>query len=113
MKARRESGPVMASRDFLADVGHKNPDELRTKYDLAHQIKRAIKASRLTQIEAQKLTGIPQSNISKIVSGRVSGFSVYKLMTILADLQGHVTVRVRKRDGTRRPPAVLETGRHT
>jgi predicted XRE-type DNA-binding protein len=107
MKARREKGgPILARRDFLAEVGHRNADEVRAKVELAHRIKRAIKASGRTQIQVRELTGIPQSNISKIVTGRVSGFSFYKLATILADLDGAVTIKFRKRTGARRPAAV-------
>jgi predicted XRE-type DNA-binding protein len=107
MKARgRKRRLILASEDFLADVGHKNADEVRAKFELAHRIKRAIKASGRTQVQVRELTGIPQSNISKIVTGRVSGFSVYKLATILADLDGAVTIQFRKRSGTRRPAAV-------
>jgi len=107
MRARKEKGgPVLASGDFLTDVGHKNADEVRAKFELAHRIRRAIKAAGLTQVQARALTGVPQSNISKIVTGRVSGFSVYKLATIVADLDGAVTIKFKKRPGPRRPAAV-------
>ena len=87
----------MASDDFLADVGHKNSAEMRVKFRLAYGIRQAMKARGLTQQSVQKLTGMPQSNVSKLIRGRVSGFSVFKLAEMLNGLGKEVTITVRDR----------------
>jgi predicted XRE-type DNA-binding protein len=103
----KKEGPIVVA-DFLADVGHKDSAELRVKFRLAHEIKRAIESRGFTQKRVQALTGMPQSNVSKIVTGKVSGFSVFKLAEVLNALGKEVAITVRDRGLRRRQEERIE-----
>jgi predicted XRE-type DNA-binding protein len=63
-----------------------------------HAIGQIIKRGRLTQMQVEALTGIPQSNVSRIVRGRVSGFSVSKLLEMLRSLGKDIEIILRDHD---------------
>ena len=89
------TGPIVGSGDFLADMGYANSDEMYLKFALAHAIGQIVREQRLTQIQVEELTGVPQSNVSRIVRGRVSGFSVEKLLDMLRSLGKDIEITVR------------------
>lgn len=83
---------VSECRDFLAEMGHEDPEEMRLKFSLASRIARIIDERDLRQNDAATLTGVPQPDVSKIVNGRVKGYSVWKLMKMAAALGQDVHV---------------------
>jgi predicted XRE-type DNA-binding protein len=91
------TGPIIGTSDFLADMGYVNRDEMQLKFALAHAIGQTIRKRRLTQIRVEALTGVPQSNVSRIVRGRVSGFSVSKLFEMLRSLGKDIEITLRDR----------------
>lgn len=64
----------------LKDMGYDNPDEMRIKFALANSIALTIEDLGLRQVEAAKLTGLAQSDISRIVNGNVKDVAVFRLM---------------------------------
>jgi predicted XRE-type DNA-binding protein len=86
------------SGNIFADLGLPNPEERLLKAQLAVQITHLIKAKGLTQTAAARLIGVPQPHLSDILRGRLSGYSVEKLLNIINRLGRRVEVRVGKRD---------------
>jgi predicted XRE-type DNA-binding protein len=71
MKEEIEQG----SENLYADLGHKNAEEMQAKAVLAKTIYRIIKQKKLSQPKASELLGIPQSLLSRLLQGKLAGFS--------------------------------------
>ena len=94
------SGTIIeeSSGNIFADLGLPNPEERLLKADLALNITRLIEGKGLTQTQAARLVGIPQPHLSDIMRGRLSGYSVEKLLFIINRLGRRVEVRIGTRD---------------
>ena len=57
---------------------------LAMRIDLAVEIEKFIKRNKMTQTKAAEFFGIPQPKISKIMSGKVNGFSIDYLVKVAA-----------------------------
>ena len=57
---------------------------LAMRVDLAVEIEKFIKRKRLTQTKAAAFFDVPQPKISKIMGGKVSGFSIEYLVKMVA-----------------------------
>jgi predicted XRE-type DNA-binding protein len=68
------------SGNVYADFGFANPEEAKTKAELAMLITGIIKEKGLTQIQAAELMKIDQPKVSKIVRGILSEFSIERLL---------------------------------
>jgi predicted XRE-type DNA-binding protein len=80
------------SGNIYADLGLPNPEERRTKAELARQIDAILTGRKLTQRAAAAILGIPQPKVSNIVNGRLANFSVERLMELLAILGQDVQI---------------------
>lgn len=95
MTDKERSGPVRGSGDFLKDMGYEDPDEMRVKFALANNIALTIDDRDLTQVEAARLTGLAQSDVSRIKNGIVKDYSVYRLMNALTSLGKDISISIR------------------
>lgn len=86
---------VVSSGNVFADLKVPNPEEALLKARLAVAITKAIKARGLTQTEAGKRMGLKQPKVSDILAGRLTGYSVERLMRFLTLLGQDVQVTVR------------------
>ncbi len=82
------------SGNVFADLGLPNPEERKTKAELAYQISTIIAERGLTQAQAGATLGIEQPHVSNLVRGRLSGFSVERLMSFLTQLGRDVEIVV-------------------
>lgn len=107
MKLRKETvqlpdgttGTVeFSSGNVFADLGLPNPEECLLKAQLASQINELIKSKKLTQTAAAKMAGVSQPKISEILRGRLTGYSVERLLVIISRLGRDVEVRISKKD---------------
>ena len=73
----------LSSGNVFADLNLPNPEEALTKAELARQINHVIKRKKLTQKQAALLLGIDQPKISALTSGKLSGFSLERLINFL------------------------------
>ena len=86
------------SGNVFADLGFENAEELQVKAALTRQIANRIKAFGLTQVQAGTRLGISQPDVSKLMNGRYTGYSVDRLIAILNTLEVDVEIVVRPRN---------------
>jgi len=94
----------MAIRDYVASSGNvfadlKLPraDDLLAKAELAAKIIREIERRRLTQAWAAAILGVDQPKISALKQGKLSGFSIERLMRLLLRLDRDIEITVKAR----------------
>lgn len=76
----------VSSGNVYADFGFSNPEEAKTKADLAMLITGIIKEKDLTQQQAADLMNIDQPKVSKIIRGLLSEFSIERLLKFVLAL---------------------------
>ena len=70
------------SGNVFADLGFDNPDEMQLRADLVHELREIIKRRRLTQVAAAKLLGIAQPDLSVLLRGRLTKYSLERLLRL-------------------------------
>jgi predicted XRE-type DNA-binding protein len=101
------TAPVVGSGNFLLAPGYADPDEMRVKFHLANRIALLIEDQDLRQAEVCDRTGLKQPDVSRIVNGMVSGFSVWRLLLVLKGLGQKVTISVEAAEQERTPPLAM------
>jgi predicted XRE-type DNA-binding protein len=84
-----------SSGNVFADIGLENPDEHMLKAEIAVLIGRLINRQGLTQTAAAVKVGMAQSDISRILRGQLSGYSLERLFAIVRALGQDVEIKVR------------------
>ena len=90
----REHHYTVSSGNVFADLGLPNPEEALAKAELAHKITVLIQDKGLTQVQSAKLLGIDQPKVSALIRGRLSGFSLERLMRFLLMLGQDIKITV-------------------
>ncbi len=75
-----------SSGNVFADLGLENPEELLHKSRLVSVIGSVIARRRLTQVKAAAIMGVAQSDLSKLLRGRTTSFSIDRLFGMLVSL---------------------------
>jgi predicted XRE-type DNA-binding protein len=88
------------SGNVFADLGFPDAEELQVKAALTRQIANRIKEFGLTQVQAGTRLGISQPDVSKLMNGRYTGYSVDRLIAILNPLEVDVEIVIRPRSLT-------------
>ncbi len=88
-KIHRGSGNV------FADIGVDYPGRVLARAQIMFRISEIIKERGLTQKEASKLLGIPQSKVSCLVNGKLSNFSMDHLFELLNALDRDVEIIIK------------------
>jgi predicted XRE-type DNA-binding protein len=86
------------SRNVFADLGFPDAEELQVKAALTRQIASRIKEFGLSQTQAGARLGISQPDVSKLMSGRYTGYSADRLIAILNALEVDVEIVIRPRN---------------
>lgn len=89
-----------SSGNVFADLELSEPDERLAKADLAGKIAQIINKRHLTQSQAAELLKIPQPKVSMIMNGRLKGFSMEKLMTLMMALNRDIEIVVKLKPKT-------------
>lgn len=84
-----------SSGNVFADLGLEQADVHLAKAGIAAQIARLIRERELTQTQAAELLGVDQPKISSLVRGRLSGFTLERLLRFLTDLNCDIEITVR------------------
>jgi predicted XRE-type DNA-binding protein len=88
---------VESSGNVFADLGLPKSEDLLVKAELAARIIREVERRKLTQVQAASLLGIDQPKISALKQGRLSGFSVERLLRFLLRLGRDVEITVKSK----------------
>lgn len=88
--------------NVFADLGLSQPDERLAKARLALEIGRILTKRKLTQRAAARLIRIDQPKVSRLLHGRLAGFSTERLLGFLTALGRDVEIVVRKAPPSRR-----------
>jgi predicted XRE-type DNA-binding protein len=94
MSGTDDSMVIESSGNVFADLEIADPEETLVKAELAHAITTLVSARHLTQTQAAELLGIDQPKVSALKRGRLSGFSVDRLLRFLLALDRDVEIVV-------------------
>jgi predicted XRE-type DNA-binding protein len=97
MKAMDKILVVEGSGNVFADLDLPSAADLQTKAELTRQLYQRIKALGLSQVKAAKTLGLKQPDVSKLMNGRFTGFSVERLLELLNALAVDVDIVLRPR----------------
>jgi len=90
------SGDIANSTgNVFIDLGY-SPDEaaiLQMRADLMADLRKWIKAKKLTQTKTAEVLGISQSRVSDLIRGKWERFSLEMLITLATRAGMHVTLR--------------------
>ncbi len=86
-----------SSGNVFADLNLPRADDLLAKAELAAKIIAEIQRRRLTQSQAAAILGIDQPKISALKQGKLSGFSIERLMRLLLVLGRDIEITVKGR----------------
>ena len=98
---------VESTGNVFADLGLPRPDEALAKAELAQKIVAIIHERRLTQTDAAVILGIDQPKVSTLMRGRLSGFSIERLLRFLLLLGRDVEITVKTRPRSRSQSRLL------
>ncbi len=101
MKVTRSSGNV------FADMGLPDADDALAKAKVAYVINSVIKRRKLTQVKAGEILGLDQANVSRLMCGRLNGFTLDRLFRLLNALDIDVEVTFKEKPATRPHGAVM------
>lgn len=100
MKAKRDH--TETTSNVFADLGFPNAEEMLAKAELAQKITAIIARRRLTQSQAAAVLGVDQPKVSALRRGRLSGFSLERLVRFLILLGRDVEIVVKERGPAKR-----------
>ena len=93
--------PVYRGSDnVFADLGFDNPEEMRLRADLVQQLREIIQRRRLTQAAAAKLLRITQPDLSALLHGRLTKYSLERLLRFMTILDRDVRIVVKAKAST-------------
>ena len=95
MKRKNSNKIEIGSTNVFADLEMPDANEKLVKAELALKINQIIKQKKLKQIDAAKLLGIDQSKISLLNRGRLSEFSIERLVRFLNLLNQDVEIVIK------------------
>lgn len=104
---RKGGKATHGSGNVFADLRHPEPEEALAKARLAYEIEQSIRERGLTQGEAAKILSIDQPKVSAIRNGKLSGFSVERLIRFLNALSRDVEIVVSPKPRSRRRGRLL------
>ncbi|CAN5747297.1 hypothetical protein BH23PSE1_BH23PSE1_10770 [soil metagenome] len=93
----------IGSGNVFDDLGFDNPESMSLKAALAFRISSVLKHRNLSQAAMGQALGIPQPKVSRLLSGKLDGFSVERLIHFLLRLDRDIEIAIRKRPGRARP----------
>jgi predicted XRE-type DNA-binding protein len=103
---KKKAGYEMGSGNVFADIGLPNAEEHLLKAQLVFKIDNLLKTREMKQVEAAKLFGVKQPDVSKMLHGDFRQFSVERLMRFLVALGQDVEIVVTPRRGRKKPAQI-------
>ena len=96
----------VSSGNVFADIGLPDADAHLIKAKLVLRLDRLMRERKLKQVEAARLFGVRQPDVSKMLRGDFRQFSVERLMRFLVALGQDVEIVVRPRKDKGAEPAL-------
>src|SRR2546422_3047205 len=90
-----------SSGNVFADLNLPGADDLLAKAELAAKIIAEIQRRRLTRSQAAAILGIDQPKVSALKQGKLSGFSIERLMRLLLVLGRDIEITVKGKSESR------------
>jgi len=86
---------VRSSGNVFIDLGYSSEEAsiLQMRADLMAELRKFIKAQKLTQAKAAKLFGVSQSRISDLIRGKWERFSLEMLITLATRAGMRITLK--------------------
>jgi predicted XRE-type DNA-binding protein len=98
---------IKSTGNVFADLKLPRPEEALAKAELAQKIAAIIEQRRLTQAQAAAILGVDQPKISALKRGRLSGFSLERMVRFLILLGRDVEIVVKSRPRSRTQARLL------
>lgn len=92
---------VKSTGNVFADLNLPRPEESLAKAELAERIVSILRQRRMTQVQAAAILKIDQPKVSALMRGRLSGFSIERLLRFLLLLGRDVEISVKPRPRSR------------
>jgi predicted XRE-type DNA-binding protein len=83
-----------SSGNVFADLDLEDADELFARAQLGFHVYKILKDKKLKQREITKLLGIAQPDVSHLMNGHFSRFTMEKLLNFLRRLDQKVTIQI-------------------
>ena len=107
LKIDRAKKIIKGSGNVFADIGLPDAGEHLIKAKLVFKIDALMQERGLKQIEAAKLLGVKQPDISKMLRGDFKQFSVERLMRFLVALGQDVEIVIKPHNRKNAPATLL------
>jgi predicted XRE-type DNA-binding protein len=104
---KRKRNHIVSSGNVFADLGLPRAEEFLAKAELAQRITAIIEERGLTQVEVAEILGVDQPKISALKRGRLSGFSLERLLRLLMLLGHDVEIVIKSRRRSRAQARLL------
>lgn len=88
---------VKSSGNIYKDLGFEKPEKELAKAELAIKINDIIAERKLKQKAAADILGVDQPKISALKNGRLSGFTIERLLVYLSLLDQEIEIKIRPR----------------
>ena len=98
------------NENVFADIGVRDPEGSMVRAKLAKEIAELIRRRRLRQNQVADILGVDQSKVSKLVRGRISGFTSDRLIRYLNALGCDVHIWIKPSRTIRRRGKVVIAG---
>ncbi len=92
---------LKSTGNVFADLGLPSSQEDMLKVSIAHAITTTIQKRSLTQAAAGEIIGVDQAKVSALLRGRLSGFSVERLVFFLVKLGRDVNITISREHANR------------
>ena len=92
---RKRNKVEKSSGNVFRDIGVRHPERVMYRAEIMAGIAEIIEKRGMTQKEASKLLGLPQSKISCLMNGKLSMFSMEHLFEILNALDSDVEIIIK------------------
>jgi predicted XRE-type DNA-binding protein len=86
-----------SSGNVFADLGLPDPDVHLAKAEIARQLAALIRARGESQQAIAEVLGLDQPKVSALLSGRISGFSLERLLNLVISLGKDVEIVIKDR----------------
>lgn len=99
----------LSSGNIFADVGLPDAEEMLARAELMRRVYVLIRERRYTQAQAAKILGTNQPTVSDLMRGKITRFSLERLIAFLNALGQDVEISVRERPAESEGPRLVVT----